>query len=314
MAPFPHSGLAARSPVLTRRASLGFRALCLLSGSAWILDEYFPHPARGPRWDGLLDALLAIIFLIFWSMARRFRNSKLRRPAPRTVLELGLCGALLFALPRLAVSAAASRVTSYTETLLFMLVPLVVVFAVAHRQTTFGLDDNPLRLMLPALAALAGAALIIPFTWPASMPGQLSLALVLVAAVLAALAAVYLHRLLAGLDLLPAAAILFGASAAILLPFGGFGPFAGPGQVTLELLRSLTLQLPLALLAVWLLRAMPPIAFSTRYFLVPLIAIVESLVILRPGVTWTTAFAVLLLGGGSLVLLRAASAEIRPPR
>ena len=231
---------------------------------------------------------------------------------------------MLFALPRLAVSAAASRVTSYTETLLFMLVPLAVVFAVAHRHTDFGLDDNPLRLMLPALAALAGAALIIPFTWPASLSGELSLALILLAAVLAALAAVHLHRLLAGTELagpdhpgtelLPAAAILFGASAAILLPLGNLGSSAFPGQLTLELLRSLALQLPLALLTVWLLRAMPPIAFSTRYLFVPLTAIVESLVILRPGVTWTTALAVLLLGGGSLLLLRSDSAEIRPPR
>ena len=163
-------------------------------------------------------------------------------------------------------------------------------------------------LLVPALAAVGGAALLLPFTMPPTMVGKAWLVGVFAAALLSAYAAIRLHRALAGAGVLPAAAMLAGASAlaaAVLfrvgyLPMNQFTALA----VTVEALRCVLMEGPALLLTVWLLREMQPIAVSTRYLLVPLVTIFESYLIERPRADWTVFAGMILMGGGSFLLLR----------
>ena len=296
---------------MTRRHALEFTALCLLAGSGWIVDEFSP-----PVLDGMLRVavhmgLLAMLFALGWLFKRNARIS------PRLCLEVTLGGVALIVPPSLISFAASGKVTSLDEELCFVLIPALVVFLTAQSSVTFGAAESPLRLLIPALAALGGAALLLPFTMPPTAAGKAWLGGLFVAALLSAYAAVRLHRSLAGVGVLPAAVMVAGAAAIVAavfyrvgyLPVSQFTAMAA----TVEALRCVLLEGPALLLTVWLLREMQPVAVSTRYLLVPLVTIVESYVIERPHADWTVFAGMILMGGGSFLLLRG-NAQPAPDR
>jgi len=132
-------------------------------------------------------------------------------------------------------------------------------------------------------------------------------------AMLAGLAAVWLHELLGQASVLRAAAVVVGSSGGFAAAFCwmGWQPIvdASAAGLGVEALRCAVFEAPILLLTVWLLREMRPVAFSSRLLTIPLVTIVESYLLLRPTLSWTTAAGVLLLAGGAAVLALAQDSQ-----
>ena len=217
-------------------------------------------------------------------------------------------------LPAVAVLSATNHVSQLTETFVFTLVPVFVVFFTSQSAASFGAQESPLGLLVPALAGVAGAAFLLPTHIPDSEIGQAWLMGLLIAAAASAGAAVRLHKRLAGVPVLSAATLL---SASIVL-FAAPLCFVQAGQISswsasaikVELQRSLIFDGPVTLLSVWLLRELAPVAFSSRYLLGIAITVAEGYLMLRPETTWTTGFGLLLLLASGAWLLLPNSQEV----
>lgn len=285
---------------MTRRIWLGFTFLCLLGGSAWVFDEALPAMLSGLFRLAAHNLVLAAVFgLLAWRGKADTREISWWKVAAAAVA--------MIAVPEILAAVASGSVSQLTEVLVYMLAPVVVVVAMAQKAAGFGAGDNPLRMIVPALAGLGGAALVIPASWPPTTTGRLFVVGMAASAVLAGLAAVWLHELLAGANVLQAAAVVGGASGAVAGAFCWIGWLgivdANAAGVGVEALRCLIFEGPILLLTVWLLKEMRPVAFSGRVLAIPLVTIIESYFLLRPALTWTTIGGVLLLAGGCAALL-----------
>ncbi|SNS75751.1 hypothetical protein SAMN05421770_102203 [Granulicella rosea] len=289
---------------MRRRRWLGFAAFCLLTGSRWLLNPdgmALPVPVflRTATHDVLLCALLC-----GWIAMRRPVVSWRTLPWG----PIALCVAAIFVLPYAIIEAAGSSVTGFTETLVFTLVPVFVVFFVAQQDWEFGQRADPRRLLGPALAGVFGAALLIEFRWPSSVAGELWFGALVASAILASYAALRLHRALQGAPVVPVAALTGGiiAAAGIAVSWSDLPSIRMlDGRATLvEAAVALLLDGPVLLLSVWLLRELPPVAFSTRYLLFVVVTVVETYVVLHLPVVWRTGAGVLLMAGGAAWLLR----------
>jgi drug/metabolite transporter (DMT)-like permease len=291
---------------MKRKTALAFAALCLLSGSAWMIDQFYPEILTGPIRTAAHEGLFAILFALAYLRSRRDQLTS------RAWLELAICGIALLALPTILATGSGGQVASLTVILISTAIPVIVVFITA--QSAIINDDNPMRLLLPALCGLGGAALVLPFTWPVSLSGQAWLIAIVLSGILSALAAVRLHSTLGQTGLLRALAIL-SASAAIasaLCYHVGYAPILDwtRTQLLIEVLRCLFLETPILFLLIYLIREMRPIAISTRYLLVPLITIVESYIIERPTAAWTVYAGVILMAASAFVLIRTSPCDI----
>jgi drug/metabolite transporter (DMT)-like permease len=291
---------------MTRRVWLGFAVLCLLGGSAWVFDEALPAMLSGLFRLATHNLALGAVFgLLAWLGKAEAREISWWKVAAAAIA--------MIAVPEILAAVASGSVSQLTEVLLYMLIPVVVMVAVAQKAAGFGADGNPLRMIVPALAGVGGAALIIPATLPPTVTGRLLVLAMGASAILAGLAAVWLHELLVQADVLRAAAVVAGSSGAVAGAFCWIGWLgivdANAAGVGVEALRCLVFEGPILLLTVWLLREMRPVAFSARLLVIPLVTILESYVLLRPAVTWTTAAGVLLMAGGCAALLRGADSH-----
>ena len=285
---------------MTRRVGLGLAALCLLAGSAWVFDEAFPAMLSGLFRLAVHNLALAAVFgLLGWRGKADAGRISWWKVAAASVA--------MIAVPEILSAVASGSVSQLTEVLVYMVVPVVVVVAVAQKAAGFGADNNPLRMIVPALAGLGGAALVIPSSWPPTTEGRMFVLAMGASAVLAGLAAVMLHELLAQANVLRAAAVVSGFSGAVATAFCWIGWLgmvdANLSGVAVEVSRCALIEGPILLLTVWLLREMRPVAFSARFLLIPLITIVESYLAIRPAATWTTVAGVALLAAGGVALL-----------
>jgi hypothetical protein len=224
----------------------------------------------------------------------------------------------MFGVPDVVFAGAAGHVSQELVVLALMLVPVVVILAVAQHSAGFGQEEGPLAGIIPALVALGGAALLIPLDLPASVAGRLWLLAIVASIVPASVAAVRMHTLLAGVGILPGAAlvaVVSAASAAAFWNVGSVGPITFTwGGALVEASRCLLFDGPILLLTVWLVREMEPVAASVRFLLIPLVTIVESFIAIRPDLTWTSLAAVIFMAGGGIWLLaRGAGEPTRTP-
>ena len=296
------------------RIWLAFGSLCLLSGSGWLLKEWQPETAPGLFPIVVRSGLLALLFWVAEQKGPAFDPQSF--PAGPQALLLAW-SALVAALPTVAVVLAGEHVSPLTETLLFASLPTFVVFFAAQRAVGFGALESPLRLIAPALAGIAGAALLLPFNLPRSSAGQVWLLALLVTAAISAWAAIHLHQQLTGVPVLRAAATLSTSIFLLSAPLSlaQSGRFSSPLSIgsasafKREILRSLLFDGPITLLTAWLLRDLSPIAFSSRFLLGIAVTIVEGYVLLRPDMNWTTALGLLLLFSSGAWLLAAGSRQ-----
>jgi hypothetical protein len=286
----------------------GIFVLSLLEGSGWVFDQVAPGVLHGLLRTAVHDGLLTCGFAVAscWERGERRQTFGLW-------VKLAVWATILFALPRILAVSAGGHIDGLTELLISLLVPVAVVVVVAQRSVSFGVDENPLRLLMPAVAGLGGATLILPFYWPPSIVGRVWLVALAIGAVLAGFAVVRLHVLLRGVGKLRGAAVMFGAvsvAAAAFCWVDWSPPVWVVGDAAWEVVRLALVEAPIALLTVWLLREMAPVRFSARWLLVVLVAIAESFVAEHPRLMWTTALGVALLAGGAIGLLRADSQEV----
>jgi drug/metabolite transporter (DMT)-like permease len=302
--PFSMNGLYHPKMAKKRTVWLEFAALCILSGSTWMIDQSFPQVLSGPVRVAVQDGVLALIFAI----ATRVQGVQVWL-SPKQWLELALAGAGLLAVPSIVSAGASGVVSDFDGILCYTLVPAIVVFLAGQSSLGFGGEESPLRLLVPALAGVGGAALILPSNIPYTLAGKVWLVALIASAAISAYAAIRLHRVLAGASLLQQCAILCAAASVLAAIFYhvDYAPIDSVtgSALTVEALRTLFLDGPLLLLFVYLLREMPPIGISTRMLLIPLITIVESYAIERPSVAWTTYAGVVLMGASAFILLRA---------
>jgi drug/metabolite transporter (DMT)-like permease len=281
---------------MPRKVASGFAALCLLSGSTWFLSAYFPS-----AWPDLLrlsfhDLVLAFVL----GVAALVLNVPL--PGKVAIAEVAGWSVVLFAAPPLLFAAVGGYLPSLTEVLVFALVPLFTVFAVSQKQ------DSARHLLLPAVLAFGGVALMLPFSWPRSGGGVAGVIAIMLCAVAVAAAGIRLHRLMQEVHLLWAATVA-ALSSAVVAGIGWRAFLAGPVLWSLptlaeEIAWSLLVDGSLLLLTIWLVRELRPIAFSSRFVLVPLVTIVGGLIMTRPPIGWEAWLGLAMAMGASWRLLR----------
>jgi drug/metabolite transporter (DMT)-like permease len=288
---------------MTRRQGIAFAVLCLLGGSAWLFDQEFAPALTGLARLAAHDLLLAAIF------AGLSRGRRLRAPW----WKVAAGGAGMIALPEVLFAGSAAHVAGVMQVLVLLLAPVAVVVAQAQRSAGFGPGENPLGWMTPALAGLAGAVIVLGYQTPPSTAGRLWLAALALSAVTSGLAAVWLHDVLRETEAMPAAAVVAASCGVVAAAFcwldwsGAAGWSAAAALV--EVGRAAGIEGPVIWLTVWLLRRMQPVALSARLLVIPLVSVVESYLLVRPGIGWSSVVGVALMAGGSWGLMRGAGVE-----
>jgi hypothetical protein len=167
------------------------------------------------------------------------------------------------------------------------------------------------RFLIPALVGLGGLLLLLPFEFSGSARGWVMLAIVCAAVVLVGLASVWLYRLLHGIALVDAVAVVGLANAGFLLGWSAVRDdvvWRWSGLSSMVSISSLV-DVVEVLLIVWLLREMLPVRFAARYLMIPLVTVLESYVLMRPEWTLRMVGGTVLLAAGAVMLLFLKSSE-----
>jgi hypothetical protein len=276
-----------------RKLYFGFALFCLLQGSTWLPNAAFPSLWPEPLRICFHDVVLAALFSCFaFASGRRGRAQEL--------LETSAWGAVLFAAPISISAGAADVLGSLTPVLGLALVPAITVFLVAQKA------EGEMRLLTPAILAMGGLTLVIPFAWPSSLSGLAWLGGIAICAFGLALAGIRLHRLLDGQTVASAAvAMCFGAA----LACGAITLIQRPSinwslrSCGSEAVWTLGIDGPLTLLTVWLLRDLSPASFSARLVLVPVMTLLGESLATQAGFGWTGWLGLTLAGGAACVLV-----------
>lgn len=286
---------------------LAFAVLCILSGTSWAIPREMSDGLPPLEQQGILFGVIGLTALL--SAGRRVWS---RNIGPRHI-RLAAAAVGFFGVPMVVAEYARGSVPAISRSALFALVPVVVVMTVASGESV-GREERGARLFLmPALAGLGGLLLLLPLAFSSSARGWMMLAFVCAAVVLVGLASVWLYRLLRGVALADAIAVVGLANAAFLLISSAVREevvWRGNGLASVMSIASLV-DLVEVLLIVWLLREMPPIRFAARYLVIPLLTVLESYVVMRPEWTVRMGFGTALLaaGGGMLLFLKAGEEE-----
>lgn len=282
---------------MRRLQGLGFALFCLLSGSRWLLDNAFPSDLPILFSQALHYGLIGLVTLVIWSLRRQ---KTVAVCGNKSWLKIALAGVLLLGLPTLLQEFARS-VAEQDGAALSALGPLFVVVSVA----AYGRASAGQGMMMPALVGLAGAMLVLPFQLPSTGYGALLFAVLLVAAMLTAVASVWLHELLLGCGIVLAIVLICVGNVAVLgvaATMGGIVSISAAG-LRVEVLRCIAFDLPQMFLLVWLLREIVPVRFSVRYLIAPLLTAVEGMIFLHPGLDLRMVAGLLLMAGGAAALL-----------
>jgi hypothetical protein len=223
--------------------------------------------------------------------------------------RLALASICLLGVPALVVAMTLGGGSEVTAAALFALLPVMVVVIVAYVDPGGRGSSGTTRLLVPALIGLGGMLLLLPFAEPGSWR-QAGLEGVIVLGILvAAVASVWMYRLLGGFTVIEAAVICCVANAAFSFAFflvsglvtsvaGGSG-WAGDWSwrvFAIEVGTAICFGLPQVLLLVWLMREVAPVKFSARYLVVPLLTVIEGYAVVRPEIGWRE------VGGVALVI------------
>ena len=215
--------------------------------------------------------------------------------------RVAAAGVGLFGLPILVGVVARGSVGEMSRSSLFALVPVVVALALAAGEPSSG----AMRLLTPALAGAGGLYLLLPQSFSPSLRGEIMLGLVVATVAVVGICSVWLYRLLRGVRPAKAMAVVGLANAAFLLGCGAVRSELAWSWSRLGSAASLSSAVDAVEigLIVWLVREMPPARFAARFLLIPLLTILESFVLARPGWTVRIGFGTALLAAGAGLLL-----------
>ncbi|MEO6911930.1 MAG: hypothetical protein ABI158_13515 [Edaphobacter sp.] len=276
----------------------GFAALCVLVSNSWLLPTVPDDGASSIVRQSCLDGVLGMVALVATSprLWVRLRESSLVLP------RLAGVSVMLLGVPAVASAWARGGVPDVSQAALFALVPFIVVVVAMGREPGAGEEFAVRRFFAPALAGFGGVLLLLSFNFPVSARGRTMFGVLLLAVVVTGVASAWIYRLLGGFTLMEAFAVVCLSNAVFLavcsLLLGASWSRAWP----LISISSLYYLLELVLL-VWLLRAMSPVRLAARYLVVPLLAVLEGLAILRPDFTVRMGAGLVLLAGGAGYIL-----------
>ena len=283
---------------MTVRVWAGFAGLCVLSGSGWLVEMFVPHVLSGLMRTAVHAVVIGVALLGnshggSWGEWRRIAG----------------WSAVLLAVPGVLVVGAGGAVGSFTEVLIFTLVPVVVVLVMGS-QGEFGLGEDGMAGLVPALIGMSGVALLLPLPGSVSVVGWIWIAGLVVSAVGCGAAGCRLHELLRGVGVLRAAGVGCVATALVVGVFvrGGLGSVSLAGVLG-EVGGMVLVEVPVVLLTVWMLREMSPVGFSARYVVVPVVTVLEGILLLRPELNWVMAAGILLGVVGAWGLMRGSLVE-----
>ncbi len=248
-----------------------FAALCGLEGSLWLLPATQLDPLS-------LSLLGALVCWTLWAVSRP------RLPTATPHWLLPCLGAGAFALPAILLAVAQHLLPGQEAAAILAGAPVLVVITSNLLESQQG--DLP-NTLLPVLAGLAGALLLLPVRVPTA-EGWIGLALDLIALVLASVCATLTHRF--AHRSAPRASfryVALGNAVAYTLATARLwakDSTARPSFQPATLLNLLVLGLGQAL-AFSLVRSLLPVRFATRSLLVPLLAAVESFLLWRPSLS-----------------------------
>lgn len=269
----------------------GFTLLCLLSATSWVVPTSSAVPLfeeQGIRYGviGLVGIGVGVRGLRGLSWGR--------------IAAIGAGFVAFFGVPIVLVEVARGSVGELTRSAVFAMTPVsVVVFGTVMD----GEMSGGQRFLVPALSGAGGLLLLLPLTLPGTLDGRLMLALLVGAAVLSGVAAVWLYQLLQGVGLWEAMGIagvsnclflMLAAAARKELVWGGMAGVVSFGSLV---------DVVEVVLLVWLVREMMPVRFAARYLLIPLITVVESYDLQWPGLSARMAAGTLLLAVGTGAML-----------
>lgn len=285
---------------------IAFAALCLLSGTSWVIPD-MANPLPPLEQQGILFGVVGLIALFFAGRRLWFRIADLRW------VRLAAASVMFFGIPMVVGEYAQGSVSVIVRSALFAMVPIVVVMVVASSGSTDKAEERGARrFLMPALVGLGGLLLLLPLGFSSSIRGRVLLAIVGVVVVLVGFASVWMYQLLVGFGFAEAIVIAGIANAVFLLGCSvvrGEVVWRLSGLVSIVWLPSLVDVLEV-LLIVWLLREMAPIRFAARYLAIPLLTILESYFLMRP--EWTVRMVsgtILLAVGVGMLLFWKADAE-----
>jgi len=249
-------------------ASVGLWVLCLLTASAWMM----PEEGGSSLQRAVLCGVAGFVALLFaW---RR------HGVAFWVWMKVVLVGVLMVGVPTILFGMSVHGVSSLGRAVVTTLAPVMVCLAVSQRGRSASEEELAWRLVGPALAGVAGVLLLFPFDMPASLRGWVMLGVVVLAVGMIAVAGVWLQRVSEGLGLAAVwAAVLLGNA----LVLGVLGLVQGERAMVPG--ASAWLGLAEIALLVWLVWAMPPLRLMARFLAVPLVAVLEGFILMRPSLT-----------------------------
>ena len=190
---------------------IAFVVLCVLSGTSWAIPREMSDGLPPLEQQGILFGVIGLTAILFagrrvWSRSRGLRYAR-----------LGAAGVGFFGVPIVVAEYARGSVPVISRPALFALVPVVVVMAVASGESSEWKERGARLFLVPALAGVGGLLLLLPLQFSGSVRGWMMLAVVSAAVVLVGLASVWLYRLLHGVGLADAIAVVGLANAVFLL-------------------------------------------------------------------------------------------------
>jgi len=281
-----------RSPFLLRcrwmdsRAAVGpkqwlaFAALGIVWGTTWVaadtLAEYVP-PLRGAAVRFLLAALLSIP-VILWK--------RLKFPRGRALGFVLILSVTLIVLPSVLLLWAQSRVLSETVAVSFAAMPLLVVFLTPGLAGT----SVPRTAMQASIVGLGAIALALGASFPVAQAGGAAVVLLAVASIGAS--SILARRELSGLHPIVVTALLLGAAALLLFLASLALEHGQPVEWNRSAIGSVAFLAAVAgapayATYFWLLQRLEAYQVGTVQWIEPLVAILESALFLRVGLSFS---------------------------
>lgn len=290
-------------PRQTRRSIwIAFFTLCLLLSSSWLLPagatEESPIAQQACFYGAVGLLAFAFSFRRLWARVKR---------RERLWLHVASMSVLLLGMPAVVGEWARNGISDISRAALFALVPFVVVIVAAARESEPGVR----RFSVPALTGFGGVLLLLPFSFPTSMRGQIVFGILLVAVALVGFASEAIYGLLRGFVTLEALAVVSLSNAAFLFAchFANLRSTESWNGVSSLLSVHSLYNLAELVLLVWLLREMSPLRLAVRYLIVPLFTVLEGFAFLHPPLTVRMAAGLVLLTTGAAYLLLSRSGD-----
>jgi drug/metabolite transporter (DMT)-like permease len=279
---------------MTRRTWLIFGAFCLLSASGWLLPPVKPW-ARG-------------LTLALFGIAAMFAAGRRSWPVPKEIAQLGLFSILLLSIPDALCAWAQTHVSGSLVTAMLALVPVLLVVVAAQA----GSDESTsaTRTLAPAVLGLGGVLLLLPVDLPVSTIGRVAIGVLLAAGLLIAFASVVIQSVIRKFSIAQGIAIVC-LSNALFSFVAGLQSGSRDISDARSILPASIVGAALVLL-VLLLRSVDAVRLGARYFVIPLMTIVEGYILLRPELTLRMGFGAILMAGGAYFLLLGSQGEEVP--